>query len=367
MHDIRSRNVNDAYQKGMRLLTEYGVREQSRAGDVLVMPSPVVNVYHAPNERVLLDADRDANPFFHLFEAIWMIAGRRDATWLDMFVSDFSSRYAEDDGNAHGAYGYRWRRHWLKEDKDAFCHDCGERQTDGYVDQLMESGRLLRENPASRQVVMAMWDPAADLGAGKRDIPCNDLVMFRGMPPRSPGVRWTLDMTLVARSHDAVWGAYGANAVHMSFMHEVVAGLADMDLGRYIHFSNNFHVYTSILPKLGSFPVANQWRPDFYEEGRVAASPLCVGTQEALDFVRDCEEFCAQGHARVREEQRLRTRWFLETALPMYGAFVAHREGNYGLRDTATKSVGSSDWRLAAQQWFERRDARRQRREEAGK
>jgi hypothetical protein len=47
----------------------------SRAGDVLVAPHPVMSVTSIPTERVLFDPARDANPFFHLFESLWMLAG----------------------------------------------------------------------------------------------------------------------------------------------------------------------------------------------------------------------------------------------------------------------------------------------------
>ena len=109
---VQTRNVNHAYRQGVQLLLSQGDRETSRAGDVLVMNQPVTTVYSRPIERVLFDERRDANPFFHLAESIWMLAGRRDGKWLDTYVKDFSSRYAEPNGDIHGAYGYRWRNHF---------------------------------------------------------------------------------------------------------------------------------------------------------------------------------------------------------------------------------------------------------------
>src|SRR5919109_5331256 len=119
MEVIQARNVNDAYFKGVHLLRRYGIREQSRAGEVLVMPCPVTTVYERPWERILWDEKRNANPFFHLAESLWMLAGRNDARWLDQFVSDFSSRFAEVSGLQHGAYGYRWRKHYSMDQLDS--------------------------------------------------------------------------------------------------------------------------------------------------------------------------------------------------------------------------------------------------------
>src|SRR5678816_542793 len=138
MHVINANNVNDAYYQGLRLLKDAPI-ESSRAGEVRVWPCPVTTVYERPTERVLFDPKRDANPFFHLFEALWMLSGRQDATWLDRFVKDFSSRFTEEDGTQHGAYGHRWR--------NAF----------GF-DQLHHVVNTLRSDPTSRQCVIQMWD-----------------------------------------------------------------------------------------------------------------------------------------------------------------------------------------------------------------
>src|SRR5580765_2589210 len=110
MHILRVRNVCDALPKGLNFLLQEGYKETSRAGDVIVAPVPVMTVTQFPRERVLFSAARDANPFFHLAEGIWMLAGRYDAKFLDQFVSNkYSNLYAEKDGAVHDAYGFRWR------------------------------------------------------------------------------------------------------------------------------------------------------------------------------------------------------------------------------------------------------------------
>src|SRR6202162_4336063 len=110
MKVIHARNVNDALPQGIDHLLTHCVREESRAGPVLVAPTPVTTVYSHPQERVLFSPARDANCFFHLFESLFYLAGRNDAHWLDQFVHDFSSRFAEEDGTLHGSYGHRWRK-----------------------------------------------------------------------------------------------------------------------------------------------------------------------------------------------------------------------------------------------------------------
>lgn len=354
MEIIYSRNVNDAYQKGLRRLLREGVEEESRAGPVLVMPTPVVNVYNHPRERVLFDDKRDANPFFHIVEAVWMIAGRRDASLLDRFVADFSSRFAENDGDAHGAYGYRWRNHFGETTQVE--SGIGVFPEWNGIDQITEAGRLLRENPESRQVVMAMWDPAVDLGAKKRDIPCNDLVMFRAV--RNKGllglkVEWSLDMSIVARSHDAVWGAYGANIVHMTVMHEVVAALANMEVGVYRHFSNNFHVYKSILPKIGTFPGDRSLAADPYQDWMVPQR-ICYDRNSAETFIAESEQLCNE-FAGGKEFSEPENQWLRDTVIPMMRAHGAYKFKLYDHALHFAEDVSSLDWRTAAIAWIKRR------------
>jgi thymidylate synthase len=353
MEIIYSRNVNDAYKQGLERLINSGERQNSRAGPVISMTTPVVNVYNNPWERVLFNPLRDANPFFHIVEAVWMIAGWNDATVLDEFVSDFSKRFAEDDGLAHGAYGYRWRTHFAADEHGT-----------GYLDQLQEAGRLLRENPESRQVVVAMWDPSVDLGATKRDLPCNDLVMFRAQRNGLVAARpeWRLDMSIVARSHDAVWGAYGANAVHMSVMHEVVAGLANMSIGTYTHFSNNFHVYEAVLPKVSTRPEHN-----LNPYGKtVTAKRICRDQSEAETFIAESEQLMRE--LKVHQMQTAssislwtepETPWLRDTVIPMIHAHRAYKLGEFEAALTHACDVGSTDWGTAAEQWLQRRQAKK--------
>jgi hypothetical protein len=54
----------------------------------------VVTQYIRPTERVLFSPRRDANPVFHLMEALWMLAGESEVAWLSQFSSNIAS-YAE--------------------------------------------------------------------------------------------------------------------------------------------------------------------------------------------------------------------------------------------------------------------------------
>jgi thymidylate synthase len=354
MYVIHARNVNDAFMSGLALLRESGVREQSRAGEVLVFPTPVVTVYERPRERVLFHSQRDANPFFHLMESLWMLAGRHDALWLDQFVGDFSGRFAEDDGVQHGAYGFRWRSHF---DIDGGGHPLN------LPDQLDVLVDLLKKNPSDRRTVLTMWDPVADLGAQKRDIPCNTHAYLRVKETPGPAInapgrggvsedvyhpRRVLDITVCCRSNDAVWGAYGANAVHFSVLQEYLAARIGVGVGKYYQLSNNFHVYQDILDKMGPLKPA----VDTYADG-VKVVPL-VNYPDTFDA--ELANFMIFDSMGVPSPKGYRNQFFTRVAIPLFESYKLWRAKHHGAAlDGLRIMPEGNDWRLAAEQWFQRR------------
>jgi thymidylate synthase len=226
MYLIQARNVHEALPRCLKMLRTEGIDRESRNGPVRMFPMPVTTMYEAPEERVIFWAERDANPFFHFYESLWMLAGRNDVAPLTKYVprmKDFS-----DDGEVfHGAYGYRWRKHFE-------------------FDQLPLIAAALKKNPDDRRQVLAMWDAGVDLAEqeGRKDLPCNTQAMFSVTPLGH------LNMMVTNRSNDIVLGAYGANAVHFSFLQEYMAARVGVKVGTYWQVSNNFHVYKTELEKV---------------------------------------------------------------------------------------------------------------------
>ncbi len=91
------RNVNDAFKGLVTAIAREKVatvRTPSRAGDVIQVREPVMVTYTHPRERVLFNRTRDCNPFFHLFESLWMLAGRNDVAPLAFYnskIADFTN------------------------------------------------------------------------------------------------------------------------------------------------------------------------------------------------------------------------------------------------------------------------------------
>jgi hypothetical protein len=222
---INVRNVHDALPVAMLYLSEDGVGRDSRNGPVVSAPGPVATVYRRPWERVIFWPERDANPFLHLYEALWMLAGRNDIAPLLRYAPQFA-QYSDDGVTQHAAYGHRWRNHFGK-------------------DQILYAVDRLRRSKTDRRVVIQMWDPRSDLQFDDhlKDVPCN-LDMTLQIDDRGK-----LNMVVFCRSNDVIWGAYGANAVHMSVLQEYVARGVGVEMGSYHQVSVNFHAYDATSVK----------------------------------------------------------------------------------------------------------------------
>lgn len=323
--ELNVRNVNVAIEEALWALKSMAVRESSRNGEVLVFPEPVMTTYQYPDERVLFWPARDANPIFHVMEAIWMIAGRDDVEFVKYFNSRMSN-FSDNGSTLNGAYGHRWRKRF------------GD-------DQLVELIRHLKEDPTSRRAVLTMWGPTQDLmNLTSKDVCCNTQAYFEIRGGK-------LNMTVLCRSNDLVWGAYGANAVHFSFLHEFIAAALDVPLGVYRQFSHNLHLYTELydFKKYIDCPPAIF---DPYATGEVRPRPI-MDSSDWGGFLRDCERFCC---APFDPPRGYRHSFFPEVAHPMAMVVNVRKEKTGDGRYWAAR-IGAEDWKRATMEWIERRES----------
>jgi len=326
---ISANNVNDAFAEAVHhVLNDDNWRTISpRSGsETREYLTPVTTVYSMPWRRVLFNDVRDANPFFHLMEALWMLAGRDDAAWISQFSKNIGN-YAEDDGHFHGAYGYRWRRP---------------------IDQLNMIGNLIRREPETRRAVLGMWNPVADLNADRKDLPCNTHVYFK---PRDG----KLNMTVCCRSNDIFWGCYGANVVHFSILQEYMARLCGLTMGAYYHVSDSWHYYTDNPTYKKLWVGAAYGQQDYYmghgyTPTRIASA--AVVNQPVEVWNEDLERFFTDDWNDPMMYQDL---FFSRTAYPMREAYRNYRRSDFDSALHLCRNIASPDWQLACTQWIQRR------------
>lgn len=336
MHVLKVRNVHQALPEVMYLLATQGHTRFSRNGRVCKVPGPVTIEYAKPMERVIFWPERDANPFFHVLEALWMLAGRNDVEFVASIVPMMAT-FSDDGEILNSAYGHRWRHHF------------------GY-DQLPKIAEALANDKDDRRQVLSMWDHQ-DLGSDSKDLPCNTHAYF------SRTDNGALDMTVMNRSNDAVWGALGANAVHFSMLQEYLAAMIGCSVGKYWQVTNNLHLYLDKYQKFmyqmadRAFP-SDQYRNTCpYQAGRVRALRL-IPSRAIAKFDADVAMFLDDGMTLGMND------WFVrKIANPMKCAIMTYKgqEGSKDDRidsalDILSKMPPESDWRLAAEQWLRRRE-----------
>lgn len=276
-----------------------------------------------------------------------MLAGRNDLKFPQQFNQRFGE-YSDDGVVVHGAYGYRWRRHF------------GYDQLEWLIDEL-------KSNPTSRRAVLAMWDGGStipgeaytmdgsltpDIEAvegssdlyvathGGKDVPCNTHAYFdvRG---------GLLNMTVCCRSNDIIWGAYGANAVHFSILQEYMAARVGVDTGVYRQVSNNFHAYTEVYNEDRLKIIAQEatsqaeWYP--------YSAPL---VDAPMFFEADLAAFMHDPTDMMVTYYNL---FFMEVARPMFIAHKKHKEGDREGALISVDHIGAPDWRQACHEWLQRR------------
>jgi len=328
--DLRVRNVNHALPVAVSMFkseSDEHVREVTARGTRTLEWCDIwATTYLDPTERVLFHPKRDANPFFHLFESLWILAGQADVATLEYFLPRIRE-YSDNGTLFHGAYGHRA----------------------DYCQQTWNAIQELRRDPYSRRAVIALWTPERDSGYTGKDMPCNTTLYFK--------IRDGLNLTVCNRSNDMVWGAYGANVVQFSMLQEYIAAMLNVPVGRYTQLSDSFHVYPDRpdWERLKNIPL---FVNDPYELGYCQPMKL-VDNPETFEM--DVDELLCRMSTAIHEDKELP--WdkhcsnnFLNfTAVPMFNVLRAHRhKQTYGAHHM-TNSICATDWRYAVREWLERR------------
>lgn len=332
--------------------SENSTEGNSRNGPVRRLKGRVSIIWENPEKRVSFCPERDANPVFHLFEALWMLAGHNDVKRPAYFASHLAT-FSDDGLTLNGAYGHRWRKHFNID------------QLHGYVIPS------LRRNREDRRAVMAMWDGEHDAVSalnGSKDVCCNLMCVFDA----TSGV---LDMTVFNRSNDQVLGACGANVVHFSMLHEYVAALVGIKMGVYEQISTNSHMYTevestkksiawAVNPVLTEDQVLNSYKGGTeWMLGEPGAKEVSDADYRImLDvFQRDCSVLMKNYDSADAVVLKFETDFFNYVVKPVIMAFNLYKKDHLEAAIELLNHPGAlhTDWLIATKEWIRRRIALR--------
>ena len=179
-----------------------------------------------PGATLRVDLERDGFPLLTLrkipvklfvAEQIWFLTGENHPAWLQQFTNIWDE-FLEEDGTIEAAYGYRWRKHF------------GRDQIRMLIDHLTE-------NPASRHGVVMMWDPASDGLAPdkKKNLPCHVMFTLNIVGGRA-------HLHLVVRSNDLMLGC-PHDIAGFAFLQQMLAQKLGVRPGILTYSISNAHIY----------------------------------------------------------------------------------------------------------------------------
>ncbi len=143
------------YARILREILDYGIEEKNeRTGHICKSLPGMQMKFNLADGFPLLTLRKIPLKVF-IAEQMWFLMGQKNLAFLQRFTKIWDD-FAEANNCVESAYGYRWRKHF------------GRDQIDGLV-------KLLKEDPTSRHGVILMWDPADDglaSGTKKKNVPC---------------------------------------------------------------------------------------------------------------------------------------------------------------------------------------------------
>jgi len=140
------------------------------------------------SERLPVPGVRRVFPASAAAEVAWFVLGTKDPGFINRHAPLWR-KFVEEDGTIPAAYGYRWRRHFGR-------------------DQLELAIGGLRENPSDRQLVVSAWDPGSDaMGTtALKNVPCPVMFTLSSTPQVTFGWGREVHATVLIRSSDCFVG-----------------------------------------------------------------------------------------------------------------------------------------------------------------
>lgn len=166
----------------------------------------------------LCNGRRKACPKYANAELLWYLSRRNTIELLKAYAPKYK-QFVEENGKAHGAYGYR----------------IGYNTSHG--DQLQMARMALEAHEGSRQVVIALWHPddlVHAVNLDKKDLPCTLTWQFI--------LRDQLHMVVNMRSND-VWLGLPYDLFVFTSVQRLLAASLGVVPGTYTHNVASMHMY----------------------------------------------------------------------------------------------------------------------------
>lgn len=161
-----------------------------------------------------------------IYELLWFLKGDTNVRYLQENGVRIWNEWAHADGSLGHIYGYQWRS-WPDYDG-------------GFIDQISEVVKTLKENPDSRRIIVSAWN-VADL-KNMNLPPCHALFQFYVAEGR-------LSCQLYQRSADSFLGV-PFNIASYALLTMMMAQVCGYQPGEFIHTFGDVHIYNDHLEQV---------------------------------------------------------------------------------------------------------------------
>lgn len=161
-----------------------------------------------------------------IHELLWFLAGETNVKYLQDNGVRIWNEWADADGSLGHIYGYQWRS-WPD-------------YNGGFIDQISEAVKTIKENPDSRRIIVSSWN-VADLGNMNLP-PCHTLFQFYVADGK-------LSLQLYQRSADCFLGV-PFNIASYALLTMMMAQVCGLQPGEFIHTLGDAHIYLNHLEQV---------------------------------------------------------------------------------------------------------------------
>jgi len=160
------------------------------------------------------------------YELLWFIKGNTNIKFLNDNGISIWDEWADEKGELGPVYGKQWRS-WPK-------------INGGFIDQLLDAIKEIRNNPDSRRIIVSAWNPEfiKDMALP----PCHCLFQFYVAKGR-------LSCQLYQRSADIFLGV-PFNIASYSLLTEMIAKVCKLNIGDFIITLGDAHLYNNHLDQV---------------------------------------------------------------------------------------------------------------------
>ena len=161
-----------------------------------------------------------------IHELLWFLAGDTNVKYLQENGVRIWNEWADPDGSLGHIYGFQWRS-WPD-------------YNGGFIDQIAEAVKTIKENPDSRRIIVSAWN-VADIDNMNLP-PCHCFFQFYVANGK-------LSLQLYQRSADSFLGV-PFNIASYALLTMMMAQVCELKPGDFIHTLGDAHIYLNHLQQV---------------------------------------------------------------------------------------------------------------------